>query len=48
VLWTFPLLTLLGAVVGAYGALIGAGGGILLVPALLLLYPYETTSTIAY
>jgi uncharacterized protein len=34
-------------VVGAYGTLIGAGGGILLVPALLLLYPREAPSTIA-
>ena len=45
--WTYPLLTLLGAAVGAYGTLIGAGGGILLVPALLLLYPREAPSTIA-
>jgi uncharacterized membrane protein YfcA len=43
----YPLLTLLGAAVGAYGTLIGAGGGILLVPALLLLYPREAPSTIA-
>jgi uncharacterized membrane protein YfcA len=46
-IWTYPLLTVLGAAVGAYGTLIGAGGGILLVPALLLLYPHETPSTIA-
>jgi uncharacterized protein len=46
-LWMYPLLTLLGAVIGAYGTLIGAGGGILLVPALLLLYPQETPNTIA-
>jgi uncharacterized protein len=45
--WMDPLLTLLGAAVGAYGTLIGAGGGILLVPALLLLYPSEAPSTIA-
>ena len=45
--WMYPLLTLLGAAVGAYGTLIGAGGGVLLVPALLLLYPHETPSTIA-
>ncbi|MPZ50382.1 MAG: TSUP family transporter [Dehalococcoidia bacterium] len=32
-------LALLGAGVGAYGTLIGAGGGFLLTPALLLLYP---------
>jgi uncharacterized protein len=47
VIWMYPLLTLLGTAVGAYGTLIGAGGGILLVPALLLLYPHETPSTIA-
>ena len=45
--WMYPLLTLLGAAVGAYGTLIGAGGGILLMPALLLLYPSEAPSTIA-
>ena len=32
-------LALLGLVVGAYGTLIGAGGGFILVPVLLLLYP---------
>jgi uncharacterized protein len=47
VIWMYPLLTLLGVAVGAYGTLIGAGGGILIVPALLLLYPHETPSTIA-
>jgi uncharacterized membrane protein YfcA len=46
-LWTYLLLTLLGAVVGTYGTLIGAGGGIVLVPALLLLYPLEPASSIA-
>jgi uncharacterized membrane protein YfcA len=45
--WMYPLLMLLGAAIGAYGTLIGAGGGILLVPALLLLYPREAPSTIA-
>lgn len=35
-------LALLGVVVGAYGTLIGAGGGFVLVPVLLLLYPQET------
>jgi uncharacterized protein len=34
-----PGFVLLGAVVGAYGTLIGAGGGFILVPVLLLLYP---------
>ena len=41
-LWLIPL----GFVVGAYGTLIGAGGGFLLVPVLLLLYPRETPETI--
>jgi uncharacterized protein len=33
------LLILLGAAVGAFGTLVGAGGGFVLAPALLLLYP---------
>jgi uncharacterized protein len=45
--WMHPLLTLLGAAIGVYGTLIGAGGGVLLVPALLLLYPHEAPSSIA-
>jgi uncharacterized membrane protein YfcA len=43
----YPLLTLLGATIGTYGTLIGAGGGIFLVPTLLLLYPQESPNTIA-
>jgi uncharacterized membrane protein YfcA len=35
----WPGLVLLGAGVGTYGALIGAGGGFILVPVLILLYP---------
>jgi uncharacterized protein len=35
----WPGLVLLGVLVGAYGTMIGAGGGFLLVPLLLLLYP---------
>ena len=35
----WPGLVLLGAGVGAYGALIGAGGGFILVPLLIILYP---------
>ena len=35
------LLIPLGLVVGAYGTLVGAGGGFVLVPVLLLLYPDE-------
>jgi uncharacterized membrane protein YfcA len=47
VLWTYPLLTLIGIAVATYGTLVGAGGGILIVPTLLLLYPYESANTIA-
>ncbi|TMA11893.1 MAG: sulfite exporter TauE/SafE family protein, partial [Deltaproteobacteria bacterium] len=36
-LWLIPV----GFVIGAYGTLIGAGGGFVLVPLLLLLYPEE-------
>jgi hypothetical protein len=36
------LLFLLGGAVGAYGTLIGAGGGFVLMPVLLFLYPRET------
>jgi uncharacterized protein len=36
--WLIPL----GFVVGAYGTLIGAGGGFVLVPVLLLVYPHES------
>jgi uncharacterized protein len=46
-LLAYPLLTLLGGLVATYGTLVGAGGGILLVPALLLLYPHESPNTIA-
>ncbi|HLF70613.1 MAG TPA: sulfite exporter TauE/SafE family protein [Dehalococcoidia bacterium] len=35
----WPGLLLLGLAVGAYGTMIGAGGGFILVPVLLLLYP---------
>ena len=39
-------LLFLGLVVGAIGTVVGAGGGFLLVPALLLLYPSERPETI--
>lgn len=39
-------LCLLGFVVGAFGTMIGAGGGFLLAPALLLLYPHERPETV--
>jgi hypothetical protein len=40
------LLLVLGVAIGAFGTLIGAGGGSLLVPALLLLYPHEEPKVI--
>jgi uncharacterized protein len=41
-LWLIPL----GFVVGSYGTLIGAGGGFVLMPFLLIFYPQESTETI--
>lgn len=41
-LWLIPM----GFIVGAYGTLIGAGGGFVLVPFLLILYPQESAETI--
>jgi len=41
-LWLIPL----GFFAGAYGTLIGAGGGFVLAPALLLIYPAEASETI--
>ena len=40
--WLVPL----GFVVGAYGTLIGAGGGFVLVPILALLYPADSPETL--
>lgn len=42
----FLRLAPLGVFVGAYGTLVGAGGGSLLVPALLMLLPKESAATI--
>ncbi|HEX7938285.1 MAG TPA: sulfite exporter TauE/SafE family protein, partial [Gemmatimonadaceae bacterium] len=42
----FFWLTLLGLAIGAFGTLIGAGGGFLLVPILLLMYPRDNPATI--
>ncbi|MFN0072354.1 MAG: sulfite exporter TauE/SafE family protein [Chloroflexota bacterium] len=42
----FLLLVCLGLVIGAYGTLIGSGGGFILVPVLIFLYPEESTGTI--
>jgi Sulfite exporter TauE/SafE len=41
-LWLLPL----GVVIGAFGTLIGAGGGFILVPVLLVIYPEEKTELI--
>src|SRR6266700_980875 len=44
----YPYISLLplGILIGAFGTLIGAGGGFLLVPILLILYPNENTELI--
>src|SRR4029078_12926308 len=44
--WWERLRVPLGFAVGAYGALVGAGGGFVLVPALLIIYPDEDPSSI--
>jgi uncharacterized membrane protein YfcA len=44
--WWELLLIPLGFTVGAYGTLVGAGGGFVLVPALLLIYPDEDATSI--
>src|SRR5579872_3197446 len=45
-LGSFIGLVALGVLVGAYGTLIGAGGGFVLVPLLLILYPHYSPSQI--
>lgn len=40
-IWNYLGLVLLGFIIGTFGTLIGAGGGFILVPFLLLLYPNE-------
>jgi hypothetical protein len=44
--WLELLLILLGVAVGAYGTIVGAGGGFVLVPMLLIFYPDEDAATI--
>ena len=47
--FTFPTAVMLVAIgfgVGAFGTLIGAGGGFILTPILLLLYPHESAQTL--
>jgi uncharacterized membrane protein YfcA len=43
---TIALLIVLGAAVGLFGTLVGAGGGFILTPILLLVYPSDNPSTI--
>ena len=43
---TAVLLVLIGFGVGAFGTLIGAGGGFILTPILLLLYPHDSAKTL--
>lgn len=43
---TVALLVLLGIGVGAFGTIVGAGGGFILTPVLLLLYPHESAQTL--
>ena len=45
-LTTAALLIALGAAIGLFGTLVGAGGGFILTPALLLLYPNDNPATI--
>jgi uncharacterized membrane protein YfcA len=43
---TAVLLALLGVGVGAFGTVVGAGGGFVLTPVLLLLYPHDSPQTL--
>jgi len=43
---TYVLLALLGFAVGTFGTLVGAGGGFILTPVLLVLYPHQSAATI--
>ena len=45
-LWEFLRLAPIGILVGAYGTLVGAGGGSVLVPVLLVLLPQESPATV--
>ena len=44
--WPLIGLVALGLIVGSYGTLIGAGGGFVLVPLLLILYPHDSPAQI--
>ena len=41
------LLVLLGFAVGAFGTLVGAGGGFILAPVLLILYPHDSAQELS-
>jgi uncharacterized membrane protein YfcA len=43
---TFGALVLLGVAVGTFGTLVGAGGGFILTPVLLILYPKDSAATV--
>ena len=43
---TVVLLALLGVAVGAFGTIVGSGGGFVLTPILLLVYPHDSPETI--
>jgi uncharacterized membrane protein YfcA len=43
---TIVILGLVGFAVGAFGTLVGAGGGFILTPILLLLYPHDSAQTL--
>jgi uncharacterized membrane protein YfcA len=43
---TAILIVLIGFAVGAFGTVVGAGGGFILTPILLLLYPHESAQTL--
>ncbi len=45
-LWEFVRLAPLGILVGAFGTLVGAGGGSVMVPVLLIMLPHETPATV--
>lgn len=45
-LWVILGLLALGLAIGAFGTLVGAGGGFILVPLLLFLYPHEDPQTL--
>ena len=43
---TAALLVVIGVAIGAFGTIVGSGGGFILTPVLLLLYPHDRPATI--